>query len=160
MAKNLAGTTIPPGNGGVVFPSPNEWPNAIREISGISNTPQAIINSFDHGFTTSQDVGKTIIGFHNVKGMLQINGLRAYITSVIDVNNFTVAIDTTQFSVYISYLTEQFEWKDCALGTAFFEGNGLTWQQATFPWSGLPTGGEVTIIAGHSPYDPFSNTYP
>lgn len=159
MARNLAGTSIPPGNGGVTFPSPHEWPNAVRLVSNITISPQATVTSYDHGFTNSQDSGKTIVGFHNIKGMIQINGIKAYVGNVINGNNFTILLDTSLFSAFINYESLQLTWADCAPSSQFFD-NGLTWAEAQFPWSGLAFGGEALIIAGHSPYDPFTNILP
>lgn len=160
MARNLAGSSLPPGNGGVTFPSPNEWPDAVRVISNITKSPQATITCPSHGFTNAKDAGKTIIGFHEVKGMFQINGLRSYVGKVIDAANFTILLDTSLFSTYIPYIVTNLRWEDCATGTQFFGGLGLQWQSADFPWSGFVNGGQFVIIAGHTPYDPFTNILP
>lgn len=101
MAKNLAGTTIPPGNGGVVYPSPNEWPVTYKVITGITNGLQAVITAMNHGFTNS-DIPVTQVDFSQVKGMQEINGKFGFITRIIDANNFQVDIDTTKFHAYQS----------------------------------------------------------
>lgn len=80
---------------------------------------QAIVTAVDHGFT-SADIPVTEVDFTQVKGMQEINGKFAFITSIVDVNNFTIALDTTRFHTYTS-------------------------------------GGFVNIVAGNSPYDPFTN---
>lgn len=54
-----------------------------------------------HGFT-SEDEGQTFVGFKQVKGMIQINGLNALIQKVIDADHFTVNINTTNFFNYSS----------------------------------------------------------
>ena len=56
MTRNLAGTGIPPGNGGVTFPSPNEWPVTVYAITAITRSPQAQITAADHGITLSPQV--------------------------------------------------------------------------------------------------------
>ena len=50
-----------------------------------------------HGFTT----GQTVV-FINVKGMTQINGLSALITSTPSPTTFSINIDTSTFGVYTS----------------------------------------------------------
>lgn len=84
----------------VTFPSPNEWPqNLIKPITGITQNIIAKITSPSHGFTVS-DQGITFLMFKQVEGMFQINGLNALIQTVIDANNFTVNLDTTNFYQY------------------------------------------------------------
>lgn len=102
MAQNLAGTNIPAGNGGVTFPSPNEWPVTYRVITGISNGMQATVTSPDHGFTNANDQNVTQVDFSQVKGMSQINGQFGYITNVVDTDNFQVGINTLNFYAYRS----------------------------------------------------------
>lgn len=87
---------IPPS---VTYPSPNEWQNTIRDITGISKDRQVTVTSVGHGFT-SEDIGITSVGFTEVRGMIQINGLNGIIQSVIDADHFTVNIDTSQFFTY------------------------------------------------------------
>lgn len=94
----MASNAVPPS---VTYPSPNEWPNTIREITNITKTPQAVVTSPSHGFT-STDEGQTFIGFLQVRGMQQINGLNALVQTVIDANNFTVNINSSQFFPYAS----------------------------------------------------------
>lgn len=89
---------IPPS---VTYPSPNEWPNTLRTITGITQAAQAQITSPSHGFT-SQDVDLTTVDFLQVRGMIQINGLPGVIQQIIDANNFIVNINTTQFFPYSS----------------------------------------------------------
>lgn len=102
MAKNLAGTGIPPGNGGVTYPSPNEWPITYRAVTAITRSNPAKITAPAHGFTQAIDSGITQLDFSQVKGMQQINGQFGYIIKVIDGNNFTIGINTTNFTPYIS----------------------------------------------------------
>src|SRR5208283_2215691 len=77
------------------------WPNTIRNISYITKDSQAIVTSIAHGFT-SLDQGITTVDFLQVKGMIQINGRPGLIQQVIDADNFSVNIDSTQFFTYIS----------------------------------------------------------
>jgi hypothetical protein len=85
----------------VTFPSPNEWPVAYRTITGITNSPNPIITAPDHGFTTS-DINIVQVDFSQVKGMQDINGRFGFITSIIDTDNFTIALDTSGFHSYTS----------------------------------------------------------
>ncbi len=82
-------------------PDASLWVETVRVITGISNAAQAEITSTAHGFTAS-DVGVTTMTFSGVIGMTQINTLRGVIQSVIDANHFTVNINTTSFSAYVS----------------------------------------------------------
>ena len=102
MVRNLAGTNIPAGNGGVVYPSPNEWPVTVYAITAITKAPQAQVTAAGHGITISANQSTPKVDFTQVKGMSQINGQFAFVTSVIDASNFTIALDTTQFSTYTS----------------------------------------------------------
>lgn len=104
----MTSNAVPPS---VTPPSPNEWPNTIRTITGITTDSQAQVTCPAHGFT-SADVGLTSVMFLQVVGMLPINGLPGVIQSIVDVNNFTVNINTTFFPIYrsggvISILTGQ-----------------------------------------------------
>ena len=101
MTKNLAGTNVPPGNGGVTYPSPNEWPITYVAITGITQGINTKITAPNHGFTQGQ-VPQVQVDFSQVKGMQQINGKFGYIIQVIDTNNFVLALDTTTFSPYTS----------------------------------------------------------
>jgi len=69
-------------------------------ITGISQAANASITA-THAFT-SQDVGVTTVTFHNVVGMNQINTLSGVIQSVTSTTSFTVNINTTNFSAYVS----------------------------------------------------------
>lgn len=87
---------IPPS---VVPPSPFEWPETIRNLTGITKAAQAVVTSPNHGFT-SQDIDVTTVMFLQVQGMIQINALPGVIQQVIDANNFIVNINTTSFNPY------------------------------------------------------------
>lgn len=102
MARNLAGTYLPPGNGGVVYPSPNEWPITVHAITAITRSLQAQVTAPGHGITISANQSTPKVDFTQVKGMYQINGQFAFVTSVIDSDNITVALDTSQYSSYQS----------------------------------------------------------
>lgn len=104
----MSSNAVPPS---VTPPSPYEWPQTIKPISGITNNSLAQITCIAHPFT-SQDEGVTFILFKQVKGMLPINGMSCLISEVIDVDHFTVDLNTTTFPIYrsegvISILTGQ-----------------------------------------------------
>ncbi len=90
------------GNGGVTYPSPDEWPVTVHAITAITRSGQPTITSDDHGITISAGQPVPVVDFTQVKGMFQINGKSAYVLSVIDDNNFTIALDTSQFAPYTS----------------------------------------------------------
>lgn len=90
------------GNGGVTYPSPNEWPVTVHAITGITQAGMPIVTCPAHGITFSATTTTPKVDFTQVRGMSQINGQAAYVTSVIDVNNFTIALDTSNFSPYSS----------------------------------------------------------
>lgn len=94
----MSSNAVPPS---VTPPSPNEWLDTRRTITGISKAAQAEITSPDHGFTTA-DEGLTSVDFLQVKGMIQINGLPGLIQKVLDADTFTVNINTTNFFTYTS----------------------------------------------------------
>lgn len=102
MTKNLAGTQIPPGNGGVVYPSPTEWPITSVAITGITQNLNAKITAPGHGIVNSSNQDTPSVSFSQVKGMQQINGHSAFVTNVIDANNFTIAFNTLFFTPYLS----------------------------------------------------------
>lgn len=69
-------------------------------ITGISKAANASITA-THAFT-AEDVGVTTVTFHGVSGMNQINTLSGLIQSVTSTTSFTVNINTTNFSDYVS----------------------------------------------------------
>ena len=95
----MASNAVPPS---VTPPSPFEWlQNLVQSITNITKDSRATVTVPNHGFTTT-DQGQTFLGFKQVQGMIQINGLNALIQTVLDVNNFTVNIDSTNFHSYVS----------------------------------------------------------
>ena len=115
--------SLPLGNGGVTYPSPDEWTVTYVPISGISRAAKAVVTAPNHGITLAAGQNTPSVDFTQVKGMFQINGQFAYVTQVIDDNNFVVNLNTTQYYAYTS-------------------------------------GGYVNKIAGNSPIDPLTNTFP
>jgi len=85
----------------VTYPSPNEWPETVFDITAITRAPQAQITCPDYEFG-SEDPYVTQITIKKVNGMLPINGLTCLITEVIDASNFLVNVNTTQFPAYTS----------------------------------------------------------
>jgi len=102
MAVNRAGQFIPPGNGGVTYPSPNEWPVTVHAITAITNAVQAVVTAPNHGITMSANQSTPLVDFTQVKGMYQINGKSAYVTAVIDANNVQIALNTSPYGSYTS----------------------------------------------------------
>lgn len=90
---------IPPS---VTFPSPNEWTVTVHAITGITQSYNPIITAVDHGITLSSSQSTPKVDFTQVKGMQQINGKFAFVTSVIDDDNFTVDLNTSSYYPYIS----------------------------------------------------------
>jgi hypothetical protein len=74
--------------------------NTNLTITGISKAANASITA-THAFTAA-DVGVTTVTFHNVVGMSQINTLSGVIQSVTSTTSFTVNINTTNFTTYVS----------------------------------------------------------
>ncbi len=84
---------------------PNQVPYTTNKstnltITGISKAANASITA-THSFTTS-DIGVTVVTFHNVVGMTQINTLSGVIQSVTAMTSFTVNINSTNFTTYVS----------------------------------------------------------
>jgi len=69
-------------------------------ITGLSNAANASVTA-THSFT-SADIGVTVVTFHGVVGMTQINGLSGVIQSVTSTTSFTVNINTTNFGTYVA----------------------------------------------------------
>ena len=75
--------------------------------SAITQAANALVTCSEaHSFTTAADVGVTVVTFHGVPGMTQINGLSGIIQSVPSATTFTVNINTTNFSAYANGNTE------------------------------------------------------
>lgn len=74
--------------------------NTNLTITGISKATNASITA-THAFT-SADIGVTTVTFHGVVGMTQINGLSGVIQSVTSTTSFTVNINSTNFTTYVS----------------------------------------------------------
>jgi hypothetical protein len=74
--------------------------NTNLTITGISQAANANITA-THAFTTA-DIGVTTVTFHGVVGMTQINGLSGVIQSVNSTTSFTVNINSTSFTTYVS----------------------------------------------------------
>lgn len=74
--------------------------NTALTITGISKAANASITA-THAFTAA-DVGVTTVTFHNVVGMTQINTLSGIIQSVTSTTSFTVNINSTNFTTYVS----------------------------------------------------------
>lgn len=102
MARNLAGVTLPPGNGGVTYPSPNEWSVTYHAITGITNGMNAVVTAPSHGITLSSTASTPKVDFSQVKGMSQINGKFAFVTQVIDADTIAVELNTLFYDPYIS----------------------------------------------------------
>ena len=69
-------------------------------ITGISKAANASITA-THAFT-SADVGVTTVSFHGIVGMTQMNTLSGVIQSVTSTTSFTVNINSTNFTTYVS----------------------------------------------------------
>lgn len=69
-------------------------------ITALSNAANASVTA-THSFTTS-DIGVTVVTFHGVAGMTQINGLQGIITGVTSTTSFTVNINSTNFGTYVA----------------------------------------------------------
>lgn len=114
--------------------------------AAITQAAQAVVTCSEaHSFTTAADVGVTVVTFHGVPGMTQINGLSGVITSVPSATTFTVNINTTNFSAYTAGNTE-------GVSSGFF--NVITGAPANTLYSNvsLPTAqanlGEIGLTIG------------
>jgi len=113
----------------------------------ITQAANALVTaSAAHSFT-SADIGVTVVTFHGVPGMTQINGLSGVIQSVPSSTTFTVNINTTNFTAYANGNTE-------GLNSGFF--NVITGAPANTLYSNvsLPTAeanlGSAGVIIGTS----------
>lgn len=94
----MSSNAVPPS---VTPPSPFEWPETVKTITNVTNASQATVTCPAHGFTAA-DEGVTMVMFKQIVGMLPLNGQPGIIQQVIDVDNFTVNVDTTSYPVYRS----------------------------------------------------------
>lgn len=85
----------------VTYPSPDEWPVTVYNITGISRASQAVVTCSEYSFD-STDAYITQITFKQVQGMIPINGRTCLITEVVDSTHFKVNVNTTQFPAYVS----------------------------------------------------------
>lgn len=69
-------------------------------ITGISQAANASITA-THAFT-STDIGVTTVTFHGIVGMTQMNTLSGVIQSVTSTTSFTVNINSTSFTAFVS----------------------------------------------------------
>jgi hypothetical protein len=69
-------------------------------ITAISKAANASITA-THSFTAS-DIGVTVVTFHGIVGMTQMNTLSGVIQSVTSTTSFTVNINSSNFSTYTS----------------------------------------------------------
>ena len=74
--------------------------NTNLTITGISKAANASITA-THAFTAA-DVGVTTVTFHSIVGMTQMNTLSGVIQSVTSTTSFTVNINSTSFTTYVS----------------------------------------------------------
>ena len=103
-------------------------------ITGISQAAQASITA-THNFT-SQDVGVTVVTFHNVVGMIQINTLSGVIQSVTSTTSFTVNINTTAFTAYTSGgIANVITGRPALQGGSLTSGNALGFSPLQLPTS-------------------------
>jgi len=72
--------------------------NTNLAITGISKAANASITA-THAFT-SDDVGVTVVTFHGIVGMTQMNTLSGVVQSITSTTSFTVDIDSTAFTTY------------------------------------------------------------
>lgn len=94
----MTSNAVPPS---VTPPSPFEWPETVKAITNVTVNNQAQVTCPTHGFT-SADQGVTSVMFKQIVGMLPLNGQPGRIQQVIDVDNFTVDVNTTGYPVYRS----------------------------------------------------------
>ncbi len=110
VTSRLASGTLASTTGVIPFQTadsalflPNQAPYTTYQstnlvITGISAAANASVTA-THSFT-SADIGVTVVTFHGVVGMTQINGLSGVIQSVTSTTSFTVNINSTNFSAY------------------------------------------------------------
>lgn len=110
------------------------FPASNLTITGISQAANASITA-THNFT-SADIGVTVVSFHGVVGMTQINTLSGVIQSVTSTTSFTVNINSSSFTAYSSGgIANVVTGRPALQGGALTSGNALGFsplQAATF----------------------------
>lgn len=147
----MVNSNIAPGQGGVTYPSPNEWPVTAIPVTNITQSLNATVTAPNHGITLSANQSTPKVDFSQVKGMYQINGKFAFVVKVVDSDTFTVDLDTSQFYAYVAPVDRSWE-----------RFNNTPWQNADFSWNYFITngGGFVNITGGNAPDDPLTNLFP
>lgn len=150
MAQNLAGKNLPAGNGGVTFPSPNEWPVTVIPISAIQKGMTTLVTAPNHGIILSPTASTPKVDFSQVKGMFQINGKFGFVLSVPNVNQVVVDINSLLFYDFQPPVDRT--WASMT----------MQWQIADFAWNYFITNGSgyLNITGGSPPDDPLTNLYP
>ena len=95
-------SSFPAGNGGVTYPSPDEWPVTVIDITAIQKGLTTLVTAANHGITLSSTASTPKVDFTQVKGMSQINGKFGFVLSVPNANQVLVDLDTSNFYDYTS----------------------------------------------------------
>lgn len=123
-------------------------------ITGISQAANASITA-THNFT-SADVGVTVVTFHGVVGMTQINTLSGVIQTVTSTTSFTVNINTTGFTAYSSGgIANVITGRPALQGGSLTSGNALGFPPLNLPTSqvlntALFNAGQIGLTLGTS----------
>lgn len=138
------------GNGGVTYPSPNEWPVTVKPISNIAKGLTTLVTAPGHGITLSPTQSTPRVDFSQVRGMSQINGQFGFVLSIPNSDQVVIDLNSSTFSNYIVPIDRK--WQSFP---------STQWSQMQVPWSFFTynLGGFLNITGGSPPIDPLTNLY-
>lgn len=137
------------GNGGVTYPSANEWTVTVKPISNIAKGMVTIVTCPSHGITLSSNQSTPRVDFSQVPGMKQINGQFGFVLEVPNENQVVIGISSFNFSNYIAPIDRT------------WDSFTTQWDEENVPWDYFATlrGGFMNVIVSPSPIDPLTNTF-
>lgn len=122
--------------------------STLLKVTGISKATNAVITSTAHSLT-SADVGVTWVTFHYVTGMTQINTLSAVVMSIVDANNFSVNINSTNFSTFTNDGKAQANVITGAPVSTLYGNQILNTSEANLGVIGLTLGTTIMAVTGN-----------
>lgn len=128
--------------------------STLLKITAISKAANAQVTSALHSLTAA-DEGVTKVTFHYCTGMSQINTLTGTVVSIVDVNNFTVNINSLNFSTFTNDGKGQCNVITGAPANTLYSNVSLPTAQANLGFIGLTIGTGIMGAGGVTAGDTF-----
>ena len=122
--------------------------STLLKITAITKAANAQVTSALHSLTTA-DVGVTAVTFHYCTGMTQMNTLTGVVASIVDVNNFTVNINSLNFSTFTNDGKAQCNVITGAPANTLYSNVSLPTAQANLGQIGLTLGTQFMVNTGN-----------